>query len=320
MIATAAFCLGSACLKGAIATRNLSARIYLTAPLGVRADLHRTAARNMIRAGVPQTVAMSISGHRTISAFKRCKITSDDDKREALQWTEAHLGAIRSKENVTAIFEHGQKARTFRLPGTDEVRGCAFEVPLARGISGAPRRTRTPSLLICSPGGYRGEKSAPGGNGLWRWSRPGLRDALFAGCVAAVRRASCPLRFHAAHQRAENVDAASQEFVAGPGYLFAWRAARLKTKYDAVHKCPSKIASAKTRIGGLSKTTSSKTSTAKARKRFIASDERRPDGSGACGPAGSTEMLGTSVRRIASPRRGPSWRPRPIRGRRGWRH
>jgi integrase len=47
-------------------------------------DLRRSAVRNMIRAGVPQSVAMRISGHRTTAMFNRYDITSDTDKREAL--------------------------------------------------------------------------------------------------------------------------------------------------------------------------------------------------------------------------------------------
>lgn len=46
----------------------------------------------MIRAGVPQAAAMSISDHRTSSMFLRCNITSDDDRRQALRSLQAHIG------------------------------------------------------------------------------------------------------------------------------------------------------------------------------------------------------------------------------------
>ncbi|HEY1469446.1 MAG TPA: site-specific integrase [Candidatus Acidoferrum sp.] len=48
-------------------------------------DLRRSAARDLIRSGVPQSVAMSITGHKTDSMFRRYDITDDTDTREALR-------------------------------------------------------------------------------------------------------------------------------------------------------------------------------------------------------------------------------------------
>jgi integrase len=64
-------------------------------------DLRRTACRDLIRSGVSQSVAMSISGHTTISTFLRYNITSDEDKRKALLATKEYRAAQEKK--VTAI-------------------------------------------------------------------------------------------------------------------------------------------------------------------------------------------------------------------------
>lgn len=110
-------------------------------------DLRRTGIRNLVRAGVPETVAMKISGHKTRSVFDRYNITSEEDLKEAA----TRLGDYINRKKVTLLVTPDHS----HAQGVEHSEAELFErfekdMELARGIE-------PPTCGLQNPSGIKGQ-------------------------------------------------------------------------------------------------------------------------------------------------------------------
>ena len=81
----------SACIRAGLGRMELQANGKNKYVGPIPHDFRRCAVRNLDRAGVSQSVAMQITGHKTPSIYRRYRIVDERDLKEATEKLQAHL-------------------------------------------------------------------------------------------------------------------------------------------------------------------------------------------------------------------------------------
>ena len=133
IISPLVFCRGGGQPIKSFYTRWAQACEQAGCPGRIPHNMRRTAVRNLNRAGVPETVAMKITGHKTRSVFDRYDITSEEDLTDAARKLQAMTGTIPGTiAPIVVSARRSRSANSMRMKSWG-VTGAGIE-PAARAL------------------------------------------------------------------------------------------------------------------------------------------------------------------------------------------